>query len=238
MGLSMQPEPPYTLIVPAYNEAGRIQRLLGQIEGAEGEFIFVCEGEDETPELVTRFARAHPAMNISCVHRAGRLGKGGAIIEGMRRAHGRLVGYMDADASTSFPQMMELFSLLDGVDAVIGSRWVPGAVIAQRQGLFRQLESRVFNSIVRFLFGLPFRDTQCGAKVFRKSAIEAVIGEMVSTGFEFDVELLWRLKERGFSVREHPISWCDTRSSHVRGTDGMQMLFRLLLLRLSQVVPR
>ncbi|MEM2124105.1 MAG: glycosyltransferase, partial [Methanolinea sp.] len=133
----MEQVPPYTLVVPAYNEAGRIQRLLAQIEGAEGEFIFVCEGEDGTPEIVNRFARAHPGMNITCVHRQGRLGKGGAITEGMRRASGRLVGYVDADASTSFSQMVELFSLLGDADAVIGSRWVPGAVIERRQGLLR-----------------------------------------------------------------------------------------------------
>jgi glycosyltransferase involved in cell wall biosynthesis len=224
--------PPFTLVIPAYNEAERIPRLLAQIAGAGGEFIFVCEGDDETPRLVLEFAGAHPEMNVRCLHRAGRMGKGGAIREGLALASAPLVGYMDADASTSFSQMQGLFSLINGADAVIGSRWVNGAVLERPQGLSRRIESRIFNCIVRLLFGLPFHDTQCGAKVFKKSAIDAVIREMVSSGFEFDVELLWRLKNRGFCIREHPITWRDTSSSNVRGSDGFRMLVNLVRLRL------
>jgi glycosyltransferase involved in cell wall biosynthesis len=226
------PSPAFTLVVPAYNEADRIPLLLSQIAGAEGEFIFVCEGNDETPRLVLEFAGAHPEMTIRCLHRPERMGKGGAIREGMAIASAPLVGYMDADASTSFSQMRDLFSLIDDADGVIGSRWVQGAVLEKPQGLSRRIESRIFNCIVRLLFGLPFRDTQCGAKVFKKSAIDAVIREMVSSGFEFDVELLWRLKRRGFCIREHPIAWRDTSSSNVRGTDGFRMLANLVRLRL------
>ncbi|MDH7509587.1 MAG: glycosyltransferase [Methanolinea sp.] len=226
------PSPPFTLVIPAYNEAERIPRLLLQIAGAEGEFIFVCEGNDETPRLVLDFAGAHPEMTVRCLYRSGRMGKGGAIREGVTLASAPLVGYMDADASTSFSQMRDLFSLIDGADGVIGSRWVRGAVLEKPQGLSRRIESRIFNCIVRLLFGLPFRDTQCGAKVFKKSAIDAVIREMTSSGFEFDVELLWRLKTRGFRIREHPIVWRDTSSSNVRRSDGIRMLANLIRLRL------
>jgi len=118
------PAPPFTLVIPAYNEAERIANLLAQIEGADGEFIFVCDGDDDTPRIVMQFAHAHPGMNIRCLHRAGRMGKGSAIRDGISMASAPLVGYVDADASTSFPQMRKLFSLIDGADAVIGSRWV------------------------------------------------------------------------------------------------------------------
>ncbi len=229
--------PPFALVIPAYNEAERIPRLLEQIAGAEGEFIFVCEGDDATPEILGKFARDHPQMTICCLHRSGRLGKGGAIREGMSLASSPLVGYMDADASTSFAQMRELFALIDGTDAVIGSRWIEGAVLERPQGFFRRLESRIFNGVVRLLFSLPFKDTQCGAKVFKKSAIDAVIREMVSSGFEFDVELLWRLKQKGFRIREHPIAWQDAGSSHVRGTDAVRMLWSLVRLWFSEVGP-
>lgn len=230
---ALHPSPPlFTLVIPAYNEADRIPRLLVQIAGSEGEFIFVCEGNDATPQLVLEFARAHPEMTIRCLHHAERMGKGGAIREGMSMASASLVGYMDADASTSFAQIRELFSLINGADVVIGSRWVKGSVLEKPQGLFRRIESRIFNYIVKLLFGLPFKDTQCGAKVFKKSAIDAVIREMVSSGFEFDVELLWRLKQRGFRIREHPITWRDTSSSNVRGSDGVRMFGNLVRLRL------
>jgi len=228
------PTPPFTLVIPAYNEAERITSLLAQIEGVDGEFIFVCDGNDATPRIVMQFARAHPGMNVRCLHRAGRTGKGSAIRDGIGMASAPLVGYMDADASTSFSQMRELFSLIDGADGVIGSRWVKGALLERPQGLFRRIESRIFNVFVRVLFGLPFRDTQCGAKVFKKSAIDAVIKEMVSPGFEFDVELLWRLHRGGFRIREHPIAWRDTGSSRVRRRDGLGMLCSLARLRMGR----
>jgi len=226
--------PPYTLIIPAYNEEARIPRLLSELAGAKGEVLLICEGEDRTPFLISEFARANPGVCIRCDRRAGRLGKGGAILEGMRQARAPLVGYMDADASTSFPQMLELFALLNGADVVIGSRWIEGSVLVRQQGLGRRFESRVFNMIIRLVFGLPFKDTQCGAKVFKKAAIDAVIGQMVSTGFEFDVELLWRIRNLGFSIREHPITWHDRGDSRVRGGDVLRMLSGLLRLRFAR----
>jgi len=223
---------PYTLIIPAYNEEDRISRLLTQLGGARGEILCVCEGNDATPALIAEFARLHPDVCIRCDQRRGRLGKGGAILEGMRQARGTLVGYMDADASTSFSQILALFSSLNGADVVIGSRWVEGSVLERQQGLVRRLESRVFNGIIRLLFGLPYKDTQCGAKVFKKAAIDAVIADMVSTGFEFDVELLWRIRSAGFHIREYPISWHNMGDSRVKGGDIGRMLCGLIRLRI------
>ncbi|MCU0632605.1 MAG: glycosyltransferase family 2 protein [Methanolinea sp.] len=222
---------PYTLIIPAYNEQERIPHLLSQLARARGEIICICEGDDATPDLVAAFARSHPEVCIRCDRRRERLGKGSAIREGMLQARGPLVGYMDADASTSFSQMLTLFQTLDGADVVIGSRWIEGSVLIREQDLARRLESRVFNLIIRLLFGLKFKDTQCGAKVFKKAAIDAVIAHMVSTGFEFDVELLWRIQSAGFLIRECPISWHNMGDSRVKRKDVLRMLCGLLRLR-------
>jgi len=226
--------PPYTLIIPAYNEEARIPRLLSDLTGAKGEVICICEGDDRTSLLISEFARANPDVCIRCDRREGRLGKGGAILEGMRQARAPLVGYMDADASTSFSQMLTLFEILSGADVVIGSRWLEGSIIVREQGIGRRFESRVFNMIIRVMFGLPFKDTQCGAKVFKKAAIDAVIGQMVSTGFVFDVELLWRIRNLGFTIREHPITWHDRGDSRVRGGDVLRMLSGLFRLRFAR----
>ncbi|MCQ8894691.1 MAG: glycosyltransferase family 2 protein [Methanolinea sp.] len=227
--------PPFSLVIPAYNEEMRIPLLLSQLEGAgEGEFIFVCEGTDRTVDLVRDFARGHPELSVKCLHNGERLGKGGAIRQGFLSAQSPRVGYIDADGSTSVTQMMILFSLLNGYDAIIGSRWVEGSILEKPQGLFRRLESRIFNGFIRLIFRLPFQDTQCGAKVFKKSAIDAIIGEISSTGFEFDVELLWRLQRHGFRIKEHPIAWRDSSDSHVTVTDGIMMLLRLIALRMGR----
>jgi glycosyltransferase involved in cell wall biosynthesis len=225
------PGVPYSLVIPAYNEERRIETLLAQLKGP-GEFIFVCEGEDATPHLIRGFSDTHPDLRIRCQNRRERLGKGGAILQGFSLSTEPLVGYMDADGSTSLDEMQRLFSRLNGADAIIGSRWTEGAVLLEPQGIARRVQSRVFNLFIRLLFGLSFKDTQCGAKVFKKSAIDAVLKDMVSRGFEFDVELLWRLQSRGFRIREVPISWNNMGDSRVKVPDVARMVISLVKMRL------
>ncbi|NYT06696.1 MAG: glycosyltransferase family 2 protein [Methanomicrobiales archaeon] len=224
--------PAYSIIIPAYNEEERIRGLLRQMPGRSGRFIVVCDGTDTTPEIVRAFSRENPDLDLVCLTFSRRLGKGGAVREGFARAAGPLAGFMDADGSTSILQMEELIAAFDGADGIIGSRWLPGSVIPVRQGIARRIESRAFNLLVRLLFSLPYSDTQCGAKVFKKSAVDAVLGDMVSTGFEFDVELLWRLSRKGFLVKEYPITWENQEASTVRGPDIFRMLSALVSLRL------
>jgi glycosyltransferase involved in cell wall biosynthesis len=153
------------------------------------------------------------------------------VIAGLKAARAPYVGYLDADGSTEISEMMRLFLQLGAYDGAIGSRWVGGATMEVRQGLMRRLESRAFNLIIRLLFGLDYRDTQCGAKVFKKSAIDAVLPQIISRGFEFDVELLWRLKRAGFTVGEFPVRWKNTGGSRVGRSDMVQMLAGLLNIR-------
>ncbi|MFA5295644.1 MAG: dolichyl-phosphate beta-glucosyltransferase [Methanoregulaceae archaeon] len=227
--------PAFSIIIPAYNEENRIGGLLAQMEGSSGDYLVVCDGSDSTPEIIRQFAEVHPELTLRCLTYPERLGKGGAVREGFLHASAPLVGFMDADGSTSIAQMQALFAVLDGADCVIGSRWLPGSVVPTRQGITRRIESRGFNILIRSLFSLSLSDTQCGAKVFKKSAIDAVIGDMISTGFEFDVELLWRLSKKGLSIREYPITWHNQEESRVRRTDIFRMLTRLIALRFSGV---
>ena len=149
----------------------------------------------------------------------------------MKAAATRYIGYMDADGSTSLAEMERLFDRLTTVDGAIGSRWVPGSVLPVRQGFRRQVESRLFNLLVRLLFGLDYRDTQCGAKAFRREALDAVLPSIRSTGFEFDVELLWRLQRRGCRVEEVPITWENRDESKVGTADAKEMLSGMIRLR-------
>ncbi len=96
----------------------------------------------------------------------------------------------------------------------------------------RRVQSRVFNILIRILFGLPYADTQCGAKAFRRELIDSILNTVESTGFEFDVELLWRARNAGYDVIELPISWSDRGGSSVRMTDSIAMLAGLLRIRI------
>jgi dolichol-phosphate mannosyltransferase len=229
--MTTTPEGKYSLVIPAYNEEDRISPLFDAITGFDGELIVVCDGEDCTADVVDRIATRRQDLTIRCLRFDHRLGKGGGVMAGLRAARSPLVGYCDADASTSIDEMKRLFLTLSSADGAIGSRWVSGSTLKVRQNLLRQLESRVFNQLIRVLFGLTYNDTQCGAKVFKKSAIDAVLPQMISRGFEFDVELLWRLRSAGCQVVEVPVVWQNKGDSRVQKRDMIRMLAGLLTVR-------
>jgi dolichol-phosphate mannosyltransferase len=220
-----------TVVIPAYNEEGRILPLLADLEPFQWTVIVVFDGTDRTAELVGTFAADHPGMALTCLRFDHRLGKGGGVLAGIRAAETPYVGFLDADGSTAPDQMALLFDQLARVDGAIGSRWVLGSVLSVAQGPLRRFQSRVFNLLIRLLFHLNYQDTQCGAKVFRRSVLAGVLPQMVSTGFEFDVELLWRLSRGGFQVIEVPIVWADHGGSKVGGSDALHMAESLVRLR-------
>lgn len=230
--MNTAPDIPYSLVIPAYNEENRIRNLFDTIGRFDGELIVVCDGTDKTAQVIEEITRARTDLTIRCLTFDHRLGKGGGVIAGLSAARAPLVGFCDADGSTTISEMLRLFSCLGSNDGAIGSRWVDGSTLTVRQGLLRQLESRSFNLLIRCLFGLDFHDTQCGAKVFRKTAIDRVLPAMVSRGFEFDVELLWRLRLAGCQVIEVPIEWQNKSDSRVRKRDMMRMVAGLFRARL------
>ncbi len=225
------PAPHYSLVIPAYNEENRITPLFDAIPSFDGELIVVCDGTDSTAEIVEAIAARREDLDIRCLRFESRLGKGGGVFAGLAAARAPCTGYFDADGSTSIGEMVRLFSELGHHDGAIGSRWIPGSRLRVKQGFMRRLESRGFNLIIRLLFGLKFSDTQCGAKVFRKSAIDAVLPKMQSRGFEFDVELLWRMRNAGFDIIEVPIEWQNKGDSRVERRDMIRMLAGLVSVR-------
>lgn len=229
--MTQEPGSNWTLIIPAYNEESRIRRVIRSLAEFPGTIIFVCDGSDRTADLINEYSRSHTEARIQCLRFPDRLGKGGGIREGFRAATTELVGFMDADGSTPISEMKMLFEKLSEVDCAIGSRWVPGSDIPIRQGILRQVQSRTFNLIIHVLFGLTFKDTQCGAKTFRKPAIDTVLPEIRSRGFEFDVELLWRLNRKGCTIQEYPIRWENVSDSRVRSSDILKMLAGLCTIR-------
>src|SRR5262249_21736558 len=154
------------------------------------------------------------------------IGKGGALIEGLKLAPtADLIGYVDADGATSPAAFHDLVKRTDGSDCVIGSRWMPGAVLHQEQSQKRQFASRIFHMIVQVLFWMDIRDTQCGAKVMRCDAVRKIHSSLRITDMAFDINLLYSLKRAGFRVTEVPTEWTDKIGSKVRlGSTSLTML--------------
>ena len=232
--------PSVLLLIPAYNEEGRIGPVLRDYAGYfqqqyKGKFqlVVVLNGcRDNTLGVVQQVAADFPS--VSWLEFKDPIGKGGALIEGLKLAPmADLIGYVDADGATPPYAFLDLIKHIEGFDCVIGSRWLPGAVLHQQQSGKRQFASRVFHIIVQILFWMNIRDTQCGAKVIRREAIEKIHSKLRIADMAFDINLLYSLKKAGFKILELPTEWTDKVGSKVvLGNTSLVMLLSALRIRL------
>lgn len=215
-------EPSLLLLIPAYNEERRIEPVLRDYgryfaEHYRGKFqlVVVLNGcRDNTRGVVERVARDFPA--ISLLDFPDPIGKGGALIEGLKLAvRAEAIGYVDADGATPPRAFHDLVKRLGEADCIIGSRWLPGAVLHVEQTGKRQFASRVFHLIVQGLFWMNIRDTQCGAKVVRREAVEKIHANLRIADMAFDINLLYSLKRAGCHILEVPTEWTDQIGSKV-----------------------
>jgi len=227
-----------SLVVPAYNEEKRIAPVLENLlsffrkKRMSFEMIVVCNNcSDSTPKIVESLAKKN--TEIVFLNFPFYTGKGGAVLKGFKAARKKIVGFADADESTAPSQFFKIYSaVVNGFDAAIGSRAISGSLVAKRQPFYRFIAAQFYRSLVELLFGLGIPDTQCGAKVFKKSAIDTVQPLMKSHGWEFDVELLWRIKQNGFAIKQVPIVWKDAKYSRFSFTATPKMFFALLKRRI------
>ena len=230
------PDPSLLILIPAYNEERRIEPVLcdyaqffGTHYSGKFQLVVVLNGcTDNTLGVVQHVAAEFPA--IRALEFREPIGKGGALIEGLKLAlHADLIGYVDADGATPPQAFLELVKKIGAADCVIGSRWLPGAVIHQSQTGNRQFASRVFHKIVQWLFWLNIHDTQCGAKVMKREAVEKIHSNLRIADMAFDINLLVALKRAGYRILELPTAWTDQAGSKVH-------LFRSSLTMLLSVV--
>ena len=140
---------------------------------------------------------------------------------------------MDADGATPPDAFHDLVKRIGEADCVIGSRWLPGAVLHVEQTSRRQFASRVFHRIVQYLFWMNIRDTQCGAKVMRREAVEKIHSFLRIADMAFDINLLFSLKRAGYRILEVPTEWTDKIGSKVvLGRTSLTMFLSALRIRL------
>jgi glycosyltransferase involved in cell wall biosynthesis len=228
------------LLIPAYNEERRIEPVLRSYaeyfrKNYAGKFqlVAVLNGcRDNTIGVVQRVSAEY--KEVSALEFAAPIGKGGALIEGLRLAPlADLIGYVDADGATEPAAFMDLIRRSGEADCVIGSRWIPGAILHQMQSGQRRFASRTFHLIVKILFPhMNIRDTQCGAKIIRRAAAEKVHSSLCIADMAFDINLLYLLRREGFTVLEVPTEWTDKVGSKVAlGKTSFTMLLSVIRLR-------
>ena len=225
-----------SVIIPAYNEEERIESTLKEYVNflnrefeKNFEIIVVTDGcIDRTPEIVENMRRE--CSKIIHLHPPKRLGKGGAIKLGFKTAKGNVIGFVDADCSLSPKDCKTLINKLRNCDAVIGSRRMGNKQVYD--SFTREMGSRAFNFLVKLLFHLPFRDTQCGAKFFKKNVVKSVVDELGLSDWSFDVELLYRIRRKGFKIVETEIEWNHKKGSKLKvSRASIKMFLSIIGLR-------
>lgn len=228
-----------SIIVPAYNEETRLVPMLDAYTeyfipryGDGVEILVIVNGStDRTDEVAMEYKIRCDAVRVLIEPRP--IGKGGAVMLGFQEAQGELVGYTDADGATPPHAFDDLVERIDDHGAIIASRWLPGADVSPLQPFSRRLASRIFNALVRRFFGLDITDTQCGAKLLTREALDAVMPELGLTRWAFDVDLLFQLRCAGMSIKEIPTTWSDVRGSKINiPRASAEMTLAIVRLRL------
>jgi dolichyl-phosphate beta-glucosyltransferase len=257
--LRPMPAKSLTLVLPAFNEADRIEPALdelfgylrrrGQIarDGAPGsallpdhiEVLVVDDGSsDATAELVRARpeAQAHAAVPELRVLSVPHGGKGAAVRAGMLAATTDLIVFTDADMATPPDQVPLLVEALETNDVALGSRIQPdGSDMRKSQPWYRRMLGRAFHLLASIWVVGPVKDTQCGFKGFTRAAAHDLFARQRIESIVFDVELIFLVRRRGYRFAVVPIRWSDRRGSRMQPRPSLAVrvawdLFRIPLI--------
>jgi len=227
-----------SLIIPAHNEEKRIGSTLDNYLSffpKDTEIIIVLNACSDLTLAVVK-EKQKKFSHLKYIDIAAAIGKGGAVREGFKKASGELIGFVDADGATTAEEYQKLINSMADFDGVIASRYLAGAQ-AKRSPL-RNFIGYSFHFIQKILFNLPYRDTQCGAKVFKNIFVKRILPELKVNNMVFDIEILALAKRYGYRLREVPTVWQEKDSSALLGSpfklirNSFNMLFSLIKLRL------
>jgi glycosyltransferase involved in cell wall biosynthesis len=236
--------PELSIIIPAYNEEARLPRTLTRIQDYlaaqdfSAEIIVVDDGStDGTAAVTEEWCARQPSLQL--LRNERNRGKGFSVRRGILGARGRMALFTDADLSAPIDEAKKLLDALADADVAIGSRAINRGLIEVHQSGMRERAGMIFNLIVRMMTGLPFADTQCGFKAFRRERCKEVFEQQRVEGFGFDPEVLFLAQRRGLRIVEIPVRWAHDPATKVHVVrDSLRMLADLFVIRWNQVAGR
>jgi glycosyltransferase involved in cell wall biosynthesis len=236
--------PDLSIVVPSFNEEMRLPATLEKIASyirnkrPNTEVIVVDDGStDNTAALAESWRDRIPRLRV--VKNGANRGKGFSVRHGSLEACGDIVLFTDADLSSPIEEGEKLLAALASHDVAIGSRAVDRSLIEVRESPFREFAGIIFNKIVRVVLRLPFVDTQCGFKAFRRERCRIIFAQQTIEGFGFDPELLYLARHHGLSTVEVPVRWAHSPATKVSMTrDSMQMFVDLFIIRWNRLRGR
>jgi dolichyl-phosphate beta-glucosyltransferase len=202
-----------SIIIPAYNEEKRLPSTLSKTinflnaQPFKSEIIVVDDGsKDKTATLTDSFNKDFPSLHV--ISYKQNKGKGFAVKTGMLAAEGDYRLFMDADYAVPIEYVTKFLSMMDNHNKIIiASRALKDSVIEARQQFPREKMAQLFNVLQRVVLSLPFKDTQCGFKLFTANIAEKVFNQIIYDCAYFDTELLYIAYRSGIPIEEVPVKW-------------------------------
>jgi glycosyltransferase involved in cell wall biosynthesis len=233
----MSTAPQLSIIVPSYNEELRLPATLEKIAAflrdnyPDTEVIVVDDGStDRTAAVAQEFVGKIP--NLRVLPNGTNRGKGYSVRHGSLEARGDNILFTDADLSAPIEEAPKLLTALQAYDVAIGSRAIDRSKIEVHESPFREFAGIVFNKIVRFTLRLPFVDTQCGFKAFRRERCRIIFEQQTIERFGFDPELLYLARHHGLSTVEVSVRWAHSPATKINMMrDSIQMFIDVFIIR-------
>jgi dolichol-phosphate mannosyltransferase len=238
----MNTQPSTLVIIATYNEMENLPRLTDEVfrYAPHAQLLVV---DDHSPDGTGRWCDGRAAQDerFHVIHRSGKLGLGTATAAGMQHAIDRGFEYavvMDADFSHPPDTIPALLAGMIGegqgktVDVMVGSRYVPGAVV-RGWPWYRRWMSRVVNAYARWMLGLSVRDCSGAFRCYRTEQLRRIdLAQMRSRGYSYLEELLWMLKQSGARIEELPITFTNRQQGQtkINGREALATLWVLLRL--------
>lgn len=231
-----------SIVIPAYNEENRLPATLAQVScylsRSGWDFSEILVVDDGSRDGTARVAQnlAGEKVPILVLRNPGNHGKGYSVRNGVLKAQGEWTLVTDADLSTPIEEVEKLWTAaLDaGAQVAIGSRALDRSLIGVHQPALRESAGRLFNVAARLTTGLPFRDTQCGFKLFETRAAREIFRRQHIERFGFDVEALFVARRLGYPVVEIPVAWNNVAGTTVSAFGGLAAFLDPLKVRWHQ----
>ena len=228
--------PRLSVVIPAFNEASRIERTLDRTvefldgRGQSWEIIVADDGSrDETPATVRRYIESHGDAAMRLVALPHNRGKGAALRAGVAATRGERVLLMDADLATPIEELESLVQALDsGYKVATGSRAVATSNVTRPQSALRVLLGRAGNLWIRSLAVPGVHDTQCGFKLFDGDVARQLFARCREDRFGIDIEVLCLARRKlGLDIAEVGVRWEHQEGSKVRWNDYLDVFLKV-----------
>ena len=236
--------PSKLVIIPTYNELENIQKIIAKVFSLDGDFhiLIVDDGSPDGTAEIVKSLQPKYSGRLHIEARSGKLGLGTAYIHGFKwglQHNYEFLFEMDADFSHNPDDLIKLYEACenDGGDVAIGSRYKTGVNVVNWP-MGRVLMSYYASVYVRFITGMPFRDSTAGFKCYRAKVLQTInLDNIKFKGYAFQIEMKFRAWKLGFNVVEIPIIFTDRQEGTSKMSGGIfkEAFFGVIYLRLSSI---